>query len=169
MKKTGLCLVLITVLLSVCLSCKRSSREEQCEEMVKREKRRLPRNVAAGVTLDSILYDKRSQTLLYYYTMSDSIYSDEMVAQGKSRLQDELQREIINSVSLKRLKDEGISFKYIYLGSETKRKRMEMFFESTSRSTSSSITSPTPRASTPALCSRMTKSSASIPTTGTKC
>ena len=129
MKKTGLCLVLITVLLSVCLSCKRSSREEQCEEMVKREKRRLPRNVAAGVTLDSILYDKRSQTLLYYYTMSDSIYSDEMVAQGKSRLQDELQREIINSVSLKRLKDEGISFKYIYLGSETKRNRMEMFFE----------------------------------------
>lgn len=129
MKKIGVYLMLMAILLPMCLSCKRSSREEQCEEMVKREKRRLPRNVAAGVTLDSILYDKRSQTLLYYYTMSDSLYSDEMVAQGKSRLQDELQREIINSVALKRLKDEGISFKYIYLGSETKRHRMEMLFK----------------------------------------
>ena len=110
------------------VSCHRQTREEQCLEMVKHEKRRLPRNVTKGVVLDSIRFDTRSQTLVYYHTMSDSIYTDEMIDYGRDRLEQDLQQEIVNSVALKRLKDEGISFKYVYIGSDTKRVRLEYDF-----------------------------------------
>lgn len=120
-------LILLCTLMTV-LSCHRQTREEQCLEMVKHEKRRLPRNVTKGVVLDSIRFDTRTQTLVYYHTMSDTVYTDEMIDYGRDRLEEDLQQEIVNSVALKRLKDEGISFKYIYIGSETKRVRLEYEF-----------------------------------------
>ncbi len=123
---------LIFILLGLLIletSCHRTTREEQCEEMVKREKRRLPRRITTGVTLDSIVYQKSRQTLVYYHTMSDSIYTDEMIDYGKERLQEDIQREIVNSVALKRLKDEGISFRYVYHGDETPGVRLEMLFK----------------------------------------
>ncbi len=97
--------------------------------MVKHEKRRLPRNVTKGIILDSILYETKSQTLVYYHTMSDSVYTDEMIDYGKAELQRGIQQDIVNSVSLKRLKDEGISFRYVYMGSDTKRVRLELDFK----------------------------------------
>lgn len=115
-------------LLLIC-SCHRITREEQCVEMIKHEKRRLPRNVTKGLVLDSLVYDTKSQTIVYFHTLNDSIYSDEMLEFGKNKLQLQLREEIINSVSLKRLKEEGISFKYIYLGTTNGAKRLEMLFE----------------------------------------
>ncbi len=114
---------------AVCLSCHRTTREEQCLEMVKHEKRRLPRNVTKGITLDSIRYETKSQTLVYYHTMSDSVYTDEMISYGKPQLQHNIQQDIINSVSLKRLKEEGVSFRYVYMGTDMKRVRLELEFK----------------------------------------
>jgi hypothetical protein len=121
--------LLAVVVAAACMSCHRATREEQCLEMVKHEKRRLPRNVTKGIILDSILYETKSQTLVYYHTMSDSVYTDEMIDYGKAELQRGIQQDIVNSVSLKRLKDEGISFRYVYMGSDTKRVRLELDFK----------------------------------------
>lgn len=117
------CLVLMTT------SCHRATREEQCLEMVRHEKRRLPRNVARGLVLDSIRYDTKTSFLVYYHTMNDSVYTDEMIDYGRDQLQQNLQQDIINSVALKRLKDEGISFKYVYKGSKDGRTRLELEFK----------------------------------------
>lgn len=114
---------------AVCLSCHRTTREEQCLEMVKHEKRRLPRNVTKGITLDSMRYETKSQTLVYYHTMSDSVYTDEMISYGKPQLQHNIRQDIINSVSLKRLKEEGVSFRYVYMGTDVKRVRLELEFK----------------------------------------
>ncbi len=121
--------ILFAVLVAMCASCHRTTHEEQCLEMVKHEKRRLPRNVTKGIILDSIRYETNSQTLVYYHTMSDSVYTDEMIDYGKSQLQSNIQQDIVNSVSLKRLKDEGISFRYVYMGINPKRVRMQLEFK----------------------------------------
>lgn len=120
----------IAVIVVMCMlaSCHRATREEQCLEMVKHEKRRLPRNVTKGVILDSMKYDANTNTIVYYHTMSDSVYTDEMISRGRAQLQQNLQLDIINSVSLKRLKDEGVSFKYVYMGSDVKRVRLQLEF-----------------------------------------
>lgn len=125
-------LIALIFIAGIVTSCHRVTREEQCAEMIKHEKRRLPRNVVQGVTLDSMKYVRQKQTIEYYHTMSDSIFTDEMIEYGKKDLQAELQQEIINSVSLKRLKDEGVSFKYVYLGSDTRKVRLEMMFKNSS-------------------------------------
>lgn len=109
-------------------SCHRATLEEQCAEMVKKERRRLPRNVTTGVVLDSMKYDRRSHTLVYYHTMNDSIYTPEMISYGKSQLHQQLLVEISNSVALKRLKDEGLSFRYVYLASSTGEECMSLQF-----------------------------------------
>lgn len=123
--------VMVLIFFSALLlaSCHHTTKEEQCMEMVKREKRRLPRNVAQGLVLDSIKYNNISHTLVYYHTISDSIYSDEMIAHGQSRLEVDLQNDIINSILLKNLKDEGVSFSYIYLSDQDKRIRMKFEFK----------------------------------------
>jgi len=122
-------LVVLVLLLSILLlpSCHRSSLDEQCADMVKREKRRLPRNVAIGVVLDSLKYEMSSRTLVYYYTMSDSVYSDEVIAQGKIQMERDLQMEISNSVAMRRLNEEGVSFKYVYLG-DYQQERLTLVF-----------------------------------------
>ena len=73
-------------------------------------------------------YDAKTNTLVYYHTMSDSMYTDEMISRGRAQLQQNLQLDIINSVSLKRLKDEGVSFKYVYMGSDVKQVRLQLEF-----------------------------------------
>ena len=73
-------------------------------------------------------YDANTNTIVYYHTMSDSVYTDEMISRGRAQLQQNLQLDIINSVSLKRLKDEGVSFKYVYMGSDVKRVRLQLEF-----------------------------------------
>ena len=109
-------------------SCHRATLEEQCAEMVKKERRRLPRNVTMGVVLDSMKYDSQSHILVYYHTMNDSIYTPEMISLGKSQLHQQLLVEISNSVALKRLKDEGLSFRYVYLALSTGEECMSLQF-----------------------------------------
>ena len=125
--------MMILSLVGICLvlgACHRKTREEQCVEMVRHEKRRLPRNVTRGVVLDSIKYDVKTNTIVYYHTMSDSVYTDEMIEYGKAQLQQNLQQDIINSVSLKQLKDEGVSFRYVYTGDDS-RVRLKLDFQNT--------------------------------------
>lgn len=125
MKKTILFSILAAFLLT---ACHRASISEQCAEMTKHEKRRLPRNVAVGLVLDSMLYDAPSNTLAYYHTIDDSLYSVSALQANKSAMQQQLQTDISNSVGLKRLKDEGVSFSYIYKSKWGGRQLMKLTF-----------------------------------------
>lgn len=110
-------------------SCHRATLKEQCAEMVKKEWRRMPRNITMGVVLDSLKYDEHTNTLVYYHTMDDSLYTEEMIRLGKSQLREQLLLEISNSVSLKRLKDEGLSFCYVYKARSTGKECLSLFFD----------------------------------------
>ncbi|MBP5731088.1 MAG: hypothetical protein J6W50_00030 [Bacteroidaceae bacterium] len=115
------------VLLLLC-SCHRATLKEQCAEMVKKEWRRMPRNITMGVVLDSLHYEERSNTLVYYHTMDDTLYTEEMIRLGKHQLHEQLLLEISNSVALKRLKDEGVSFRYVYMASSTGKECLSLDF-----------------------------------------
>ena len=119
---------MLLVLSTSMMSCHRSTVDEQCAEMIKREKRRLPRNIARGVVLDSMKYETHKKTVVFYYTLCDSLFSDESIAQGRSQMESQLLDEIANSVALRRLKDNGVSFKYVYLG-DAKQERLVLNFE----------------------------------------
>ena len=75
----------------------------------------MPRNITTGVVLDSLNYDRRTNTLVYFHTMDDALYTAEAIRYGKHQLREQLLLDISNSVALKRLKDEGLSFRYVYL------------------------------------------------------
>ncbi len=96
--------------------------------MVKKEWRRMPRNITMGVVLDSLHYEERSNTLVYYHTMDDTLYTEEMIRLGKHQLHEQLLLEISNSVALKRLKDEGVSFRYVYMASSTGKECLSLDF-----------------------------------------
>lgn len=125
MKQIIFLLVFIAILLP---ACHRATISEQCAEMVKHEKRRLPRNVAQGLVLDSMTYDAPSNTFIYFHTIDDSLYSISALDANRSTMQQQLQTDISNSVGLKRLKDEGVSFCYIYKSKWGGRQVMKLSF-----------------------------------------
>ncbi len=46
----------------------------------------MPRNITRGVVLDSLHYDRRTNTLVYYHTMDDALYTAEAIRYGKKQL-----------------------------------------------------------------------------------
>lgn len=118
---------ILAVVLAVLCACERESLQQQCVNMVKREKRRLPRNVAQGLVLDSMKYSIKYNAITYYHTMSDSLYSDEAISQGRNQLQTQLIQDISNSVGLRRLKEEGVSFKYVYTSDHSSKVRFTLY------------------------------------------
>ena len=89
----------------------------------------MPRNITRGVVLDSLHYDRRTNTLVYYHTMDDALYTSEAIRYGKKQLREQLLMDISNSVALKRLKDEGLSFRYVYLTLSDGKECLSMQFE----------------------------------------
>ena len=65
-------LITLNILVLLLAGCHRVSIEEQCAEMVRKEWRRMPRNITQGVVLDSLHYDRRTNTLVYYHTINDT-------------------------------------------------------------------------------------------------
>jgi hypothetical protein len=127
-KKALISFSVLLFLLTVA-TCHRASIEEQCAEMVRKEWRRMPRNITRGVVLDSLHYDRRTNTLVYYHTMDDALYTAEAIRYGKKQLREQLLMDISNSVALKRLKDEGLSFRYVYLALSDGKECLSMQFE----------------------------------------
>lgn len=118
--------IIFGVIIATLSGCERESLQQQCANMVKHEKRRMPRNVAQGLVLDSMKYSIADNTITYYHTMSDSLYSDEAISRGRNQLQLQLTQDISNSVGLRRLKEEGVSFKYVYTSDRSKKVRFTL-------------------------------------------
>lgn len=86
-------------------------------------KRYCPRDVGSGPgyikgseILDSITYRTENHTFGYNYTINDSLFTDSIILSSKDAIRDAKKKEIINSVSLKKEKENGVSFQYTYYG-----------------------------------------------------
>lgn len=105
---------------------KQLSFDQKCLLDAQEQTRKLcPRSIATGITLDSIGYSIHSHTLYYYYTMSQDFDNQKAINAGKGKFREALKNQIINSIDLKKFKDRGITFRYIYFSKTSKKKLLE--------------------------------------------
>jgi len=124
MNKNVILLSLFLLLFSGCQ--KQLTFDQKCVIEAQEQTRKLcPRSIATGITLDSISYSIRSHALCYYYTMSQDFDNQKAIDAGKAKFREALKNQIINSIDLKKFKDRGIIFRYIYFSKISKKKLLE--------------------------------------------
>lgn len=108
------------ILPALCLllcSCQESF-DQRCQREAEEYTRKFcPRKVEASNTLDSTTYDIKTRTYCYWYTLSGQFDTPEALAalrQERETLRASLRNSLINSVELRKCKEEGINFAYIY-------------------------------------------------------
>lgn len=124
MHKSVIFIFISLLLLSGCR--KQLSFDQKCLLEAQEQTRKLcPRTITTGITLDSIGYSVKQHALCYYYTMSQDFDNQEAINKGKAKFREALKNQIINSLDLKKFKDRGIIFRYIYISKTSKKKLLE--------------------------------------------
>ena len=107
MKKVIL-FVLTTLILGAC----QESLEDKCaRECVEFTKRKCPSKVAPEMIVDSMVFDRTSHTILYYYKLTGA--SDRADAYQKDQARELLKNELKNTTQVMTYKEAGYSFRYI--------------------------------------------------------
>ena len=105
----------LPLLLLTLFSCRQSSFDDQCAEQAEEfTEKQCPKKISEGVVLDSMTYSKTLRCLSYHYTLSGGIDDAKLVLGNIGMFRNQLLSMITNSVELKRAKDEGMSFRYVY-------------------------------------------------------
>lgn len=113
-------------LLAVCLTltgCYESFDERCLREAKEHTEKFCPQQVEAGVILDSTTYDMGTRTFNYWYSLHDQLDTPEAhmtMKEVRGQFRTELLRSLINSVKLRKCKEEGINFVYTYHSSLSK-------------------------------------------------
>jgi len=106
--------------------------DERCQREAKEYTRKFcPRRVEAFNTLDSTTYDMKTRTYYYWYTLSGKFDTPEAISalqQEYASLRTSVQKSLINSVELKKCKEEGINFTYVYRSASTGKNILELRF-----------------------------------------
>ena len=105
----------LPLLLLTLFSCRQSSFDDQCAEQAEEfTEKQCPKKISEGVVLDSMTYARTLRCLSYHYTLSGKIDDAKLVLGNIGMFRNQLLSMITNSVELKRAKDEGMSFRYVY-------------------------------------------------------
>lgn len=110
--------------------CNFESFDKRCQREAKEyTEQQCPRRLDPCTVLDSMKYDINTRTLQYFYTLegmldSTNVLTDQVVAGFRKQLKD----DIINSVQLRKYKEEGINFDYIYLSRSTGKTTLKLKF-----------------------------------------
>lgn len=118
-------------LLAACLllaSCYENFDERCVREAKEHTQKFCPQRVDTGIILDSTTYDIKTRTYHYWYSLHDHLdtpEAHETLPQVRGQFRTELLRSIINSVVLKKCKEEGITFVYTYRSSSTGKQVMQ--------------------------------------------
>jgi len=125
-----ICFVFLLMSIFVLSGCNRQANfSERCKKDAELQTKRLcPRKVDEGVILDSIKFKEDSLVFEYYYTMEDSLYPQDGLQKYKHDIRESLRKNIVNSIELKRYKENGVAFSYIYLYRKAKDKALEYTF-----------------------------------------
>lgn len=93
-------------------SCQESLEERCARESKEFNEKKCPAKVADGVMLDSLVFERESHTLHYYYTFSG--IADDPKAMEQMNPRKILIDEVRNSTSIKTYKDAKYKFHYTY-------------------------------------------------------
>ncbi len=93
-------------------ACQETMDERCARECRDYTKKNCPSLIADGVTIDSLVFQMNTRTLIYYYTVAGVIDDAEQLK--KHNLRGELLKELKNSTSMKAYKEAGYRFRYVY-------------------------------------------------------
>lgn len=122
MKKTILLSVTIGIILSAC----QESRENKFERLAKEYTAKCPQEVGEGVRIDSMKYNKKSNTNSYYYTLSGTIDSADSIAKKRGTMESAMIEAVRGSVELKEYKDFKTTIDYVYFSDKTKKELLHI-------------------------------------------
>ena len=94
------------------LSCQESMENRAAREAREYTEKHCPTPVAKDVVMDSMVFDKASHTLGYYYTLSGVL--DDTAYISRSNAYENVLNEVRNSTHLKIYKEAAYNFRYVY-------------------------------------------------------
>lgn len=124
MKRKIYTILMMTALLA---SCQETLEERAARESRDYTEKHCPAPVAYQVTMDSMTFDKVSQTFGYYYSLSGTLDDSAYIKQNNPR--DMLLQQVKNSTNLKMYKDAGYGFRYVYMSTKNKATLFDVTFK----------------------------------------
>lgn len=115
----GVCVVLLA--LTACQQAKQKVFKLASDQINKE----CPMIIDDMTTMDSTTYSDGSNTLTYFYTLSD-VDDPEMVELIKKEMEEVLPKTIRETEDLKIFRDAKVTFKYIYLSKENKQELFQI-------------------------------------------
>ncbi len=120
MKKT----VFAAIAALICLTACQESLEDRCAREAKNyTEKKCPAPIGDNITIDSVVFERFTHTMCYFYTLTGKADSREAVE--KSNPRNALLQSIRNSTAVKAYKDAGYSFRYTYFSAS---KRGEILY-----------------------------------------
>ena len=112
---------LLVIVVMGLTACHENLNERAAREAQEFTKKSCPREISEGIIIDSMTFDKATETGCYYYKLSGVLYTtltDEMKEQTKELMLDGVR----NTPTLKVYKDAGFGFHYIFRSQKDKKK-----------------------------------------------
>lgn len=109
MQKTLLLLFLSALVLS---ACQESLADRSVREAREYTLKKCPAKLSESTVIDSLVFDKKSLTMHYYFTISGRSDSAELIKEKDPR--EELIKAIKNNTPLRKSKDAGFNFAFTY-------------------------------------------------------
>ena len=123
MKKLILCFLMMSIL----ISCQQS-RQEKLRKEALQTNIMCPISIDKETTLDSMTYQKSDNTLYYYYSLTGSLDNPQKINNLKYQITKNQLETVKNSVELRKYKEWGISFCYIYFSKTSHKLLLNMKF-----------------------------------------
>ena len=121
--------IILVCLTALTLAACQETMDERCAREAKEyTEKNCPTLVAEGVTIDSLVFNPRTRTLIYNYTVEGQIDNAEILQ--RNDMKGILLKELKNSTSLKAYKEAGYNFRYVYRSAKEKGAKL---FEATFR------------------------------------
>lgn len=120
MKKKSFLFPILTASLLLS-SCQFENFDERCVREAKEyTEQHCPLRVDPCTVLDSMVYDSDKRALQYYYTLEGILDSTQVLTpEVIEGFKEQLENDIVNSVQLRKYKEERINFSYCYKSKNT--------------------------------------------------
>lgn len=125
--------VIIYTLLACCIlpSCTRKSYEDQvAEAAVEFTEKQCPREIDDYTTIDSMVFERDSLTIHYYYTLKNKLDDEKALSPSvKEDFYENMLLKLRGDIALKKEKEYGMTFTYHYYSASTGKELLNLTFK----------------------------------------
>ena len=122
--KISLSLLCGIAVLPFITSCQESLEKRAAREAKEYTQKSCPTPERDYTIIDSLGFDLSTHTFIYYYTLTGTADNASGIEGHEGELHDVLIRAVRNNTSMKRYKEEGYSFRYVYRSQKNKNQKL---------------------------------------------